>query len=107
MNNFKVTFTPDKAYQPNDYTELTSYDAQVFSHNVNFRKYGAEGETLYVAVDGTASGNGTKDNPLDIYTAVKWVQPGQTIVIMEGTYKLTSTIKVERASTAPLTSAFT
>ncbi len=96
MNNFKVTFTPDKAYQPNDYTELTSYDAQVFSHNVNFRKYGAEGETLYVAVDGTASGNGTKDNPLDIYTAVKWVQPGQTIVIMEGTYKLTSTIKVER-----------
>lgn len=96
MNNFKVTFTPDKAYQPNDYTELTSYDAQVFSHNVNFRKYGAEGETLYVAVDGTASGNGTKDNPLDVYTAVKWVQPGQTIVIMEGTYKLTSTIKVER-----------
>lgn len=96
MNNFKVTFTPDKAYQPNDYTELTSYDAQVFSHNVNFRKYGAEGETLYVAVDGTSSGNGTKDNPLDVYTAVKWVQPGQTIVIMEGTYKLTSTIKVER-----------
>lgn len=96
INNFKVTFTPDKAYQPNDYTELTSYDAQVFSHNVNFRKYGAEGETLYVAVDGTASGNGTKDNPLDIYTAVKWVQPGQTIIIQEGTYKLTKTIQIER-----------
>ncbi|MDE7321398.1 MAG: fibronectin type III domain-containing protein [Lachnospiraceae bacterium] len=96
VNNFKVTFTPDKAYQPNDYTELTSYDAQVLTHNVNFRKYGAEGETLYVAVDGTASGNGTKDNPLDIYTAVKWVQPGQTIIIQEGTYKLTNTIKVER-----------
>ncbi len=96
INNFKVTFTPDKAYQPNEYTELTSYDAQVFSHKVNFRKYGVEGETLYVAVDGTAAGNGTKDNPLDIYTAVKWVQPGQTIVIQEGTYKLTNTIKVER-----------
>lgn len=96
INNFKVTFTPDKAYQPNDYTELTSYDAQIFSHNVNFRKYGAEGETLYVAVDGTASGNGTKDNPLDIYTAVKWVQPGQTIIIQEGTYKLTKTIQIER-----------
>ena len=37
---------------------------------------------------------GTKDAPMDIYTAVKIVR--QKILIKEGTYNLSSTVKVER-----------
>ena len=33
---------------------------------------------------------------MSIYDAVKYVQPGQTIVVMEGTYYLEKTVKVER-----------
>ena len=98
VNKFTVLFTPDKNYHPNGdvYTELSDYSSAVIEHSVTYKMYGASGQTLYVSPEGTANGNGTKDLPLDIYTAVKYVQPGQTIVLMEGTYKLTRTVKVER-----------
>ncbi|MEE1038223.1 MAG: pectinesterase family protein [Eubacterium sp.] len=93
---FTVTFTPDKDYVPGEYQELENYDAKTFTHTVIYKNFGEAGDTLYVSAKGTATGNGTKQRPLDIYTAVKYVQPGQTIVIMEGTYNLTKTVKVER-----------
>ena len=95
-NKYKVTFTPDADYVPGEYQKLSSYEAVSFEHVVNYKAYGEAGASLYVAPNGSAKGNGTKASPLDIYTAVKYVQPGQTIVIMEGTYNLTSTVKVER-----------
>ena len=95
-NKFKVTFTPDKDYKPSESEVLSSYDAVSFDFTVNYRAYGQEGCSLYVAPNGSESGNGTKENPLDIYTAVKYVQAGQTIVITEGTYELSRTVKVER-----------
>ena len=95
-NTYVVNFTPDKDYVPGEYQKLASYDAVSFKHVVNYKVYGEAGSTLYVAPNGSANGNGTKKNPLDIYTAVKYVQAGQTIVIMEGTYNLSRTVKVER-----------
>lgn len=95
-NTYVVNFTPDKDYVPGEYQKLASYDAVSFKHVVNYKVYGEASSTLYVAPNGSANGNGTKKNPLDIYTAVKYVQAGQTIVIMEGTYNLSRTVKVER-----------
>ncbi len=95
-NTYKVTFTPDADYVPGEYQKLASYETVSFKHVVNYKAYGEAGASLYVAPNGSAKGNGTKASPLDIYTAVKYVQAGQTIVIMEGTYNLTSTVKVER-----------
>ena len=95
-NTYKVTFTPDADYVPGEYQKLASYDTVNFTHVVNYKAYGEAGASLYVSPNGSASGNGTKEKPLDIYTAVKYVQAGQTIVIMEGTYNLKSTVKVER-----------
>ncbi|MBQ7943402.1 MAG: hypothetical protein IJ326_04995, partial [Lachnospiraceae bacterium] len=95
-NKYDVTFTPDADYRPSEYEKLSSYETVSFTHTVLFKSYGEAGDSLYVSPKGTAIGNGTKENPLDIYTAVKYVQAGQTIVIMEGTYNLSSTIKVER-----------
>lgn len=98
-NKFQVTFDPDLNYDPyngSPYARLTSYDAKVETVSITWKKYGADGNVLYVSPKGTASGDGTKVNPLDIYTAVKYVQPGQTIYLMGGIYNLTSTIKVNR-----------
>lgn len=36
-----------------------------------------------------------KENPIDIYTAVKFVSPGQKIVLLSGTYNLESTVTVQ------------
>ena len=95
-NKFKVNFTPDKDYKPGKYEVLSSYEAVSFDFTVSYKAYGEAGNSIYVAADGSASGNGTKEKPLDVYTAVKYVQAGQTIVITEGTYNLSRTIKVER-----------
>ncbi len=95
-NKFNVTFTPNADYVPSEYEKLSSYETVSFEHTVIFRRYGEAGDSLYVSPKGTVTGNGTKENPLDIYTAVKYVQAGQSIVLMEGTYNLASTLKVER-----------
>jgi hypothetical protein len=93
-NEFDVTFTPNTDYVPGKYKVLSSYDAQSFKFTVSYR--GFEGERIYVSPNGSASGDGTKDNPTDIYTAVKYVKAGQTIILTEGTYNLTQTVTVER-----------
>ena len=95
-NTFYGTFTPDKDYKPGEFEELVSYETVSFTHTVLYKNYGQSGQSIYVAPNGTPNGNGTKKSPLDIYTAVKHVQPGQTIVLAGGIYSLTSTVKVER-----------
>ena len=53
-------------------------------------------ETIYVAPNGYSTGSGTPEKPLDIYTAVDVARPGQTILLLEGTYLLTRPIKIQR-----------
>ncbi len=93
-NNYKLVFTPDANYVPGEYKVMESYEPVEINHTVSYAVYGNAGESLWVAPD--AKGNGTKANPMSIYDAVKYVQPGQTIVLMGGTYNLEKTVKVER-----------
>lgn len=98
-NKFQVTYTPDKDYEPyggKPHAILTSYEPKVNNVTVTWKKYGKEGDILYVSPKGKATGDGTKVNPLDVYTAVKYAQPGQTIYLIGGTYNLTQTIKIDR-----------
>jgi hypothetical protein len=94
-NIFTVSFTPNADYMPAAYTKLDSYDTVTFTHTVKLTT-AKEQTNLYVSPNGISSANGTKSSPLDIYTAVKIVTPGQKIILMEGTYNLVSTVKVER-----------
>ena len=55
-----------------------------------------EAEYVFVAPNGSSKNRGTSGSPLDIYTAVKYAAPGQKILLMEGTYNLSSTVTVER-----------
>ncbi|WP_051650696.1 pectinesterase family protein [Lachnoclostridium phytofermentans] len=95
-NIFTITFTPDEDYIPGEFMILKDYDTRTFTHSVVYKTYGNEGQTIYVSPQGTSNGLGTKANPLDIYTAVKHVQPSQTIVLIGGRYSLNKTITIER-----------
>ncbi len=93
-NTFTVTFTPDPDYVPGKYQLLSSYDAVTWTHTVTYSAY--SGTYLYVGPEGVSAAAGTREDPIDIYTAVQIVAPGQTIILLEGTYNLTKTVTVER-----------
>lgn len=93
-NIFDVTFVPDQTYRPGEYMEMTSYDTVNFRYVVEYKT--AQNNNIYVSPDGKANAAGTKEAPVDIYTAVKTVAPGQKIILKEGTYHLSQTVKVER-----------
>ena len=96
-NVFTVTFEPSKNMKnPPEFTALKDYTPVTFEHTVEYRKYGEEGQKIYVSPDGKASGTGTKNDRLDIYTAMKYAQPGQTILLAGGTYELYKTIGTEK-----------
>ncbi len=94
-NSFTVTFTPDADYKPGEYKLLNSYETVTFTHSVEFKGFNTE-QKLYVSPEGTPEGDGSKGSPLDIYTAVQYVKPGQYIMLAGGTYNLNRTVKVER-----------
>ncbi|MDD3240070.1 MAG: right-handed parallel beta-helix repeat-containing protein [Lachnospira sp.] len=93
-NKFTVTATPAEGYRPSEFEKLSSYDAVTFEHTVTYDNF--NGDVIYVGTEGTSSGKGTKENPVDVYTAVKYAKPGQYIVVLSGTYNLDSTVKIER-----------
>lgn len=93
-NTFTINFIPDKEYKPGEFKLMTSYDPVTINHTVEYKT--VENNNIYVSSNGKSNAAGTKDAPMDIYTAVKIAAPGQKILIKEGTYNLSSTVKVER-----------
>lgn len=93
-NTFTINFIPDKEYKPGEFKLMTSYDPVTINHTVEYKT--VENNNIYVSPNGKSNAAGTKDAPMDIYTAVKIAAPGQKILIKEGTYNLSSTVKVER-----------
>jgi hypothetical protein len=112
-NTFDAVFVPDRGQaqskylpQPNDtraYLEYQMTDTNPVSRSliVNRRdlagtkadsvmygvgKNGYEREIIWAAPDGTPSGSGSKENPLDVVTAVAVSAPGQVIMLKDGIY---------------------
>lgn len=95
-NYFVITFTPDPNFKPLKGDALTSYEPYTFEHVVTYKKLGEAGESIWAAPDGRSDASGYETDPVDIYTAVKYAQPGQQIILKGGKYSLSSTIKTER-----------
>ncbi len=95
-NKFNITFTPDKAYQPEEFVKMSDYEPRSWSYTVTYKKLGEPGQSIYVGPSGWDKGKGTKDDPLSFREAIKYVQPGQTIVLLEGTYNVTNALTVRR-----------
>lgn len=89
-NKFQIQFEPDATQNINPKDTITQ-------NNTVVRKIYAAVETpLYVSADGSKSGDGTVENPLDIQTALKFCQAGQAIYVKGGTYNLSSSIYVKK-----------
>lgn len=95
-NKVSVKFTPDAKQDLGADKELASTAAVTQEIDVAFNNYFAEQNNLYVAPNGTKYGNGGTQYPLDLATAVTVAQPGQSIILMEGTYKLNSSLVINR-----------
>lgn len=54
---------------------------------------------IFVAPDGKALNTGSMDKPLDIYTAVERVKPGETIYMRGGVYYLKEGVNLDRVAT--------
>ena len=92
-NTINASFAPKAG-------NVTSTDVITKETVVNCVRYGKEGNTIYVANDGSADGLGTSDSPLDLATAVKYAQPGQVIVMKNGVYDKGATIPRSASGTA-------
>ena len=95
-NELVVEFTPDPDQDLGEDTILANTNKVTVNKTVTRSTKFERLNNIYVSPNGTPDAKGTKGNPVDIYTAVKFVQPGQTIIILEGTYLLSSTVRVER-----------
>lgn len=96
VNKITVVFTPDPDQELGEDQVLASTDPVTKEHNVTFENRFANQTNLYISPNGSAKGNGGPEYPLDVYTAVNVAQPGQIIVVMEGTYKLESPVHIAR-----------
>ena len=54
---------------------------------------------IFASPDGTTSGDGSFDNPYDVYTALSKVQKGKTLYLKEGVYTLTKRINLYTSGT--------
>lgn len=86
-NEINYTFVPDAA------DNITSAEPLSGKTTVKRNVLGEENGTLVVSPDGTADGDGTEEKPLNISTAVQYAQPGQTILLKNGTYTEGATIQ--------------
>lgn len=88
VNKLVAVFTPD------DSLNLTSYEPIVIRENIYHKSVNPSVTTVYASPEGSFKGNGTEGNPYDIYTAIGFLQPGQTLILKGGTYKLTKPIEI-------------
>ena len=95
-NSLRIILTPDADQELPPYTALSTTNPVWINMDITLYKGNYHKKTIYVAPDGMYYGNGSKEHPYDIYTAIKLVVPGQTIVLMEGTYKLETGLRIER-----------
>jgi hypothetical protein len=80
QNTFRAVFYPEEAADLNSSAPI----AKVFQ--VERRSYFTADTPLYVAPEGRAANAGTLASPLDLGTAILFVQPGQTIYLVDGVY---------------------
>ena len=93
-NEFTLVMTPDPNYRPSANERLSSYDPVTINFKVQY--YDGFKEEVFVSPNGLSQNEGTREKPTSLTEAVKKGMPGQTIYLMEGEYKLTETLVIER-----------
>ena len=89
-NKFTVVYTPD------DTQQLTDYAPIVIRHTVYQKNTDKSAAVIYASPSGSFKGDGTKEKPFDLDSAMGFVQPGQTVMLAEGTYYRSTPIETAR-----------
>ncbi|MEH7385618.1 bacterial Ig-like domain-containing protein [Bacillus sp. JJ1521] len=87
--NFSFVFIPEETQN------LTNYDRIIQNFTVEMKTF-AENGNIYVSPNGSSTGDGSNDNPLDLDTAIEFVQPGQHIYVMEGHYVRNGILEIKK-----------
>jgi hypothetical protein len=92
-NVFNTVFTPSakqanlQAHLQVETDALLANTTPIYQTFVVTKKaIGASGGDIYVAPEGRAYHAGTRESPLDLNTAIAYVQPGQRIIMLKGVY---------------------
>ncbi len=102
-----ILFTPDSSYKPGENATMAQYNEETaryeedYSDSVTYRSVtvrAIDGDTIYCAPNGFGFNEGTYDSPVDIYSALLYSSPGQTIVLKEGTYNIGKQLVIERGN---------
>ena len=100
-NELTAELTPapkEEQTQLGEFEDLSSYDPVILPITIEVNRFGEPGESIRVAPGGTADGDGTPKNPLDLHTAVAFAQPGQQIVLEPGTYAPSEAVVIGRGN---------
>ncbi|MFD1780655.1 bacterial Ig-like domain-containing protein [Fredinandcohnia salidurans] len=87
--NFSFVFIPDETQK------LTDYNRIIQNFTVEMKTFAEDGN-IYVSPNGLSSGDGSKENPLDLDTAIEFVKPGQHIYVMEGRYVRNAILEIKK-----------
>lgn len=82
-------------FYPDDKQFLTSYDPIINYMKVDHRTY-QSGKDIYVDTFGDELGDGSKELPLDLETAINFVSPGQKIILADGEYKRKTPLMINK-----------
>ncbi len=107
INDLTVTFDIEDDWRPAEKQVIAQYNRELkayeknyspvtYTHTVITNTY--EGKTLYVSSEGNAFGDGSKEKPLDLTTAISYCKPGQEIVLLGDRIYPTSGILIERGN---------
>ena len=94
---YNTTLVPDSVneftivYKPSTADNCVSFEPVVTRFNVTQKSNIKDFNTLYVAPDGKVDGDGTRENPLDLESAIGMSKFGTTIVMLDGTYNIKNT----------------
>lgn len=91
-NKLDVKFTPGPDENVTDFNPVNT------SLNVTYKTYGEEDGAVYVTPTGNTDAAATENDPIDIYSAVKFLRAGQTIYVLSGNYNLTAPITIDRGN---------
>ena len=81
----------ERYFEPDATQNITSASPVVMNTTVNRRIIAPVKEAIYCSPTGTSSAAGTKEDPVDVQTALTYCQSGQAVYALGGTYKLTKT----------------
>ena len=90
----EVVFKPDADQDLGEGKALASTKAVSAEAAVVYTTAYAKLTEIYVTPSGSPSGLGTKESPLNLDTAVKYVRPGQTILLAEGVYNFIAPLRI-------------